>query len=170
MKTAQTASLLALLLLGACLHLSANEQTYIRLDKKALEQKRQTLLASQASRKAMDAKTQKIEAYSQPKNVFNDSIILSANGFCTLVPKGAILHLPAKHSSKIVPSPEGRIIAFPEFLRKNIAWLNIREVSLKQAVGDQPLDERTKKACLDSGRVVVTTLQKSPASTKLSRF
>ena len=41
---------------------------------------------------------------------------------------------------------------------------------MKQAVGDQPLDEQTKKACINSGQVVVTTLQKSPASTKLSRF
>ena len=90
---------------GTCLNLSATEQTYIRLDGKALEQKRQTLLASQASRKAMDAEDSEYRRHTRkPKNVFDDSIILSANGYCTLVPKGAILHLPAKHSSKIVQS------------------------------------------------------------------
>ena len=120
MKTTKTASALVSLLLGACLHLSAADQTYTRLDGKALEHKRQALLASQASRKAVDAKTQNIDTTSQSRSVFADSIILAANGFCTLVPKGALLHIPAKHSSKIVQMPTGKVIAFPDFLRKTL--------------------------------------------------
>ena len=170
MKIVKTASPLILLLLGACLNLSAGEQTYTRLDSKAIEQKRLAILSSQANRELVNTKARSIEESSKPKNVIERSMILSANGYSTLVPKGAILHLPSKHSSKIVQEPEGNLIAFPEFLRKNIAWLTCREVSMKEAVGDQPLNEQTKEACLNAGRIVISTIQRSPVSTHISKF
>ena len=144
------------------------EEKYTRLDSQALEEKRRAMLDARAARKSAPVERAVDRPAAKPADLLSRSTLLAANGHWTLVPRGAILHLPDAHAKKIVQAPVGKFLPFHEFHKKNYAWLSTREVSIKEAVGDKPFDEQVKTALVGAGLVVVSTMQKSPTSTKNS--
>ena len=100
----------------------------------------------------------------KPVDLLERSDFLSFNGLSTLVPKGAILHVPKGYGSRLKADSRARIIIWSEFLRLNRGWVTNLEVSPAQAEGAEPFPEETIKALEKNPRVVVATLGGGPIS------
>lgn len=100
----------------------------------------------------------------QRPGILERSTILSFNGFWTLVPRGAVLHLPPAYADRIVAAPEGTLLPWPDFCTRNRGWLHIQPVRLSDALGETDLSEDTREANERLGRVVVAVFRGGPIS------
>ena len=98
----------------------------------------------------------------KPVGLLERSEFLSFRGLITLVPKGAVLHVPESYRSRVGKAPGGKIVTWPEFLRLNRGWIGTLEVSRQQAEAEQPLSEETIEALNENPRLVVATLSGGP--------
>jgi len=101
----------------------------------------------------------------QPVDILEISDILSYNGLTTLVPKRAILALPANLRNRVGKHHPGhRVVTWEEFYQANRAWITTIEVSRAQAEGGQPLSEADAEGVTKATRLIVATLQGGPIS------
>jgi len=112
--------------------------------------------------KAKDVPADKREA--KPVDLLKRSDFLSLNGLSTLVPKGALLHVPEGYRSRLKFESGAKIVTWPEFFRRNRGWVTTLEVTREQAEGAKAFPETTLKALEKSPRVVVATLGGGPIS------
>ena len=107
----------------------------------------------------------RITSHSVPtaRNPLRRSSILSCNGKCTIVPAGAIVHIPSRFADRVVSKPQGQLISFPEFLRANYAWVITKEVS-----GKQDSKASLKEASANSNFLIISTRNQSPISAQIS--
>ncbi len=99
-----------------------------------------------------------------PENIVDSSDFLSFAGRATLVPKKAILHVPANMADRVKHQPGSQIQTWAEFYAMNRAWVTTVEVSRVQAEGNQPLPEDTLERIAKSSALVVATYQGGPIS------
>ncbi|MGJ8632512.1 MAG: hypothetical protein ACSHX7_01210 [Luteolibacter sp.] len=166
MKFPQISTVCLTLFAFATISLKADESGYTRLDKAALEAKRQNILGHQAARPVNVERGSEASAKRVPRKPLEASTILSAYGYWTFVPKGSVIHIPDSLKGNIASAPQGQLVLFPEFLAKNIAWLTTRELKMDEIVGDTPIKDDIRKAMATSGRIVVATLSGSPVTFK----
>jgi hypothetical protein len=96
---------------------------------------------------------------------FSRSLILGDANIFTLLPLGAILHLPPDHRSKLIAQPGEFFLAWPNFLKQNSVWLTTREVSVKMASGQDPkFAERVVRELASETRVVIAVRNGNPVS------
>ena len=94
------------------------------------------------------------------------STILSHGGCWTIVPKGAVLHVPEDYRERIVPEPAGRLVPWPEFHARNRGWLHAQRVTMEQARGEAALSGEVRDNHARLGRVVVAIFHNGPISVK----
>ncbi len=82
----------------------------------------------------------------------------------TLVPKGAILHVPERFKANVVSKPEGSILLWHEFLGRYRGMVACFDVTLKEASGETPLDAARFDAAVKSGLIVVAVHNRNPIS------
>ena len=99
-----------------------------------------------------------------PESIVATSDFLSFAGRATLVPKKAILHIPANMVDRVKHQPGSTVQTWSEFYAMNRAWITTVEVSRVQAEGNEPLAEDLLKRNAKSGSVVVATYQGGPIS------
>lgn len=87
------------------------------------------------------------------------STFIQNGALFTIVPKGAVIHLPEKWSTRVVASPTGTFQTWPEFQAANRAWITSFEVTLDQASGKTPLDEAKLTLAKRSGGLIVSVHQ-----------
>ena len=92
------------------------------------------------------------------------STILSHGGCWTIVPKGAVLHVPEDYRERIVPEPAGRLVPWPEFHARNRGWLHAQRVTMEQARGEAALSGEVRDNHARLGRVVVAIVPNGPIS------
>jgi hypothetical protein len=92
------------------------------------------------------------------------SDFMSYAGRATLVPKRAILHIPAAMADRIKLQPGSKIQTWAEFYAMNRGWVTTVEVTRAQAEGNQALAEELLKRIQKSSQVVVATYQGGPIS------
>lgn len=95
---------------------------------------------------------------------YTNSIVLSDGEMYTLVPNGAILHLPVQLQQYVVEKPVGNFLLWPSFLDRNEAWLAAQEVPLDMAKGDAKAAARVMNALVDPGKVLVSVYRSNPIS------
>lgn len=100
----------------------------------------------------------------KPKSLLGESDIISFDGLATLVPKRAILQIPAGYAERIKIAPGVKIVGWADFYALNRGWITTVEVSRVQAEGVQPLAEEIKKQMTKSRNLVVATYQGGPIS------
>lgn len=100
------------------------------------------------------------------ESILAQSTILSDGTCWTLVPKGAVLHLPATHKARVDSKPLGSLLPWADFLARNFAWLGTCELSLDQAAGKQPLAAGLSDNWTKLGKVVVAVHLAGPVSVK----
>ncbi len=99
-----------------------------------------------------------------PGNIVDESDFLSFNGRSTLVPKGAILHIPPALKDRIKFTPGNPLLPWGDFFAVNRAWITTVEVSRIQAEGNQALAEETTKSISKSTSLIVATYKTGPIS------
>ncbi|WP_035611379.1 hypothetical protein [Haloferula sp. BvORR071] len=92
------------------------------------------------------------------------SDFLSFNGRSTLVPKRAILHIPANLADRLKFTPGATLMTWGDFFAVNRAWITTVEVSRIQAEGNQALAEEVEKQVTKSTSLVVATYKTGPIS------
>ncbi|MCW1921635.1 hypothetical protein OKA05_03665 [Luteolibacter arcticus] len=100
----------------------------------------------------------------EPENLVSRSDFMSFSGYATIVPKRAILHIPAAMADRIKLLPGSRVQTWAEFYPSNRGWITTVEVSRAQAEGNQPLAEELVTRIQKSRNVVVATFQGGPIS------
>ncbi len=100
----------------------------------------------------------------KPDDLLARSDFFCLGGQATLVPKGAILHLPAAYADRMKLVDGAKIVVWSDFLAVNRGWIQTLEVTRRQAEGDDPFPEDTVKALEKSPNVVVATLKGGPIS------
>ena len=99
-----------------------------------------------------------------PNDFLKRSTILSYRGSWTIVPKNAVMHIPASLQDRIVDKPEGTLIPWSEFCLKNRGWLHLQKVRMSDARGDTTLGDGAYQAHQTLGRVVVAVYKGGPIS------
>lgn len=100
----------------------------------------------------------------QPTDLLSRSDMLSFNGMATLVPKGSILVTPPLLSDRVGMKSGLKIVTWLEFYSVNRGWIATQEITLPQAEGKTPLDEKVTENLRRSSNLVVATLQGGPIS------
>ncbi|BDS04967.1 hypothetical protein NT6N_00070 [Oceaniferula spumae] len=95
---------------------------------------------------------------------YKKSDILVDNGTHTILPKRCILFIPEKLQAHLIPSPKKNFTIWPKFLRANSQWLYCFEVTLDQAKGLKPIDEKKLERVKKLGKIVVAVRHKNPIS------
>lgn len=98
------------------------------------------------------------------KSLIGSSTLLAYNGQWTLVPKGAVIHIPERQKNKVVTVPTGRLVEWKRFLRKNHGWIHIHAVTMTQAQGEEKINQDTIKAYKTMGKIVIATCAGGPIS------
>lgn len=85
-------------------------------------------------------------------------------GHYTLLPKGAILHVPERFKAQVVAKPQGNFILWQEFITRYRAVVSSFEVSLAEASGEAPIKPERLEAARKTGLIIVGTLNHNPIS------
>ncbi|MFK7910273.1 MAG: hypothetical protein AB8F34_06680 [Akkermansiaceae bacterium] len=121
--------------------------------------------ADLAQKKAVRvANSEKPLAVTKKRSLIGNSTLLANGNYWTLVPRGAVIHIPSRYKDKVVSKPIGRLLEWKKFLRQNQGWLQTHAVTMKQAQGKEPIKEKTQKAYQSIGKVVVATCANGPIS------
>jgi len=100
------------------------------------------------------------------ESILAQSSILNDGSFWTLVPKGAVLHIPAGHQAKVDAKPVGTLLPWADFLARNFAWLGTCDIDLAQAAGTRPMAADLPETWGKLGKVVVAVHFAGPISVK----
>jgi hypothetical protein len=100
----------------------------------------------------------------QPKDILSRSEIICFNGTAALVPKRAILHVPAAMQGRLKFLPGSTLVTWKEFLTLHRGWISTVEVSRQQAEGNEALKEEISTRISKSSNLVVATYMGGPIS------
>lgn len=111
-----------------------------------------------------DATAEKQVLRSGDQSIIRQSDILTDGTHWTLVPKGAVLHVPAAMASRVGSNPAGKLLPWMDFLVANRAWISTEETSFDQAAGKVPLLAERRASWQKFNKVVVAVHQGGPIS------
>ncbi len=123
---------------------------------------------SQLPQEAPQAEAEKQVIRSKNQSIIGQSTILHDGESWTLVPKGAVLHIPIAMKARVDAKPVGSLLPWSDFLVKNRAWLATQDVDLSQAAGRQPLPADRIAAWAKQDKVVVAVHYAGPISVRPS--
>jgi hypothetical protein len=110
------------------------------------------------------AKGEDPSVVNRPPSLLSSSDIISFGGLATLVPKHAILQVPASCTGRMNIEPGAKIVSWADFYAANRGWITTVEIAIVQAEGKQALAEETKKMMSKSRNLIVATYQGGPIS------
>lgn len=99
-----------------------------------------------------------------PKDLVSQSDFICFSGAATLVPKHAILKIPASCADRIRFQEGSRILGWAEFFAANRNWISTVEITPEQAEGKVPLSEEMAAFVLKSNNLIVATFKGGPIS------
>ncbi|NNM28063.1 MAG: hypothetical protein HKO57_00955, partial [Akkermansiaceae bacterium] len=98
------------------------------------------------------------------KSLLLRSTVLSSGTNWTIVPKGAVVHVPPGYKARVGGMRTGKLLDWATFHQRNRGWLYPIDVSIDQARGETAIPEETVDAYQRLGRVVVATCRGGPIS------
>lgn len=104
----------------------------------------------------------------EDQSIIKQSVILQDGTHWTLVPKGAVIYLPQAMKSRVDAKPDGTLLAWPDFLARNQAWITTHDISFDQATGNKPLQTESVAFWPKQNKVVIAVHQKGPISVRTS--
>ena len=99
-----------------------------------------------------------------PKDLVSQSDFISVSGVSTLVPKHAILKVPAAYADRTRFQEGSRILGWVEFFAANRNWITTVEITAEQAEGKVPLSDEMISAVSKSNNLIVATFKGGPIS------
>ena len=100
----------------------------------------------------------------EEQSIIRQSMILHDGKNWTLVPKGAVVFLPAALKNRVDVKPVGRLLPFAEFLVQNRSWITTNEVTFDQAAGTEQLPLERVEFWSKQDKMVIATHQSGPIS------
>lgn len=101
----------------------------------------------------------------QPQNLIESSDLISYQGLTTLVPKRAIMQIPAAYKDRVNNHVDGnRVVGWLDFYAANRGWITTVEISRAQAGGGEELPEELSDQLAKSKNMIVTVLAMGPIS------
>ncbi len=114
------------------------------------------------------ARYQRPEAVAAPAaarpSIIRQSTLLHDGVHWTLVPAGAVVHVPASLKQRVGTAPAGTLLPWSDFLALNRGWLTTVEISLEQASGKQALPAERAAFWEKQDRIVIATHRGGPIS------
>ena len=101
-------------------------------------------------------------------SLVKESTILHDGSNWTMVPNGAVIHLPESQRGHINARPVGNLMSWRDFLAKNSAWLSTRDISFDQAAGNEKVSSSQLAEWREGEKIVIAVHQKGPIRMKLS--
>ncbi len=99
-----------------------------------------------------------------PKDLVSQSDFISLAGAATLVPKHAILKVPAGYADRIRFQEGSRILSWTEFFTANRNWITTIEITPEQAGGKAALSKDAADVIAKSSNLIVATYRGGPIS------
>lgn len=100
-----------------------------------------------------------------PRNdLYANSVILSDGVNHTLLPTQCLIHVPEIQADRVVDEPVGKLVLWPDFLKRHRAWLRSQEVTLEMAKGESSLSKERLEIFAMGNAIVVAVLQGNPIS------
>jgi hypothetical protein len=99
-------------------------------------------------------------------SLIKQSDILSDGHNWTIVPKGALLHVPEALANRVGARPIGTLLVWNEFLTVNRGWLFTEEVTFAQAAGKAPIPASRTEFWQKNGKVIVAVHLGGPISVR----
>ena len=127
-----------------------------------LERQRGSSLAKEQVTPGAEAKVER----PGEQSLIKQSDILHDGSNWTIVPKGAVLHVPAQMSPRVGAKPLGTLLSWTDFLTANRGWILTEEVSFEQAAGKKPLPEKRKEFWVTQTKVIVAVHRGGPISVR----
>lgn len=109
---------------------------------------------------AVESSASRIKASST--NISEYAEILHDGSNWTLIPHGCVLHLPKKYRSRIGGRPVGNLVSWREFCSINSSWILSEKITLRQAEGSKPIDQRRLSYFKKQDRMVVAVHENGP--------
>lgn len=100
------------------------------------------------------------------QSLIKQSEILHDGTHWTIVPKGAVLHVPAQMRPRVGTKPIGTLLPWDDFLIANRAWILTEEITFDQASGKTPLQDVRKEFWQNQTKVIVAVHLGGPISVK----
>jgi len=100
------------------------------------------------------------------QSIVKQSDILNDGRNWTLVPKGAVLHVPPALASRVGAKPVGTLLPWNEFLTANRNWLFTEEVTFDHASGKKPIPASRLDAWQKVNKVIVAIHLGGPISVR----
>lgn len=98
------------------------------------------------------------------QSIIAGSSVINDGQHWTIVPQGAVLHVPESLATRVGHGPSGTLLSWQEFLVRNTSWLNAQEISVDQALGEQPIAESLQELWTRQNQVVVAVHLGGPIS------
>lgn len=93
------------------------------------------------------------------------SAFLTDGRRCTILPAGAVIHIPTNREDRVVKSaPPLPLVAWDEFFRVNTSWLREFALDHNQAAGTAPFDPKVARALVTSDCVIISTYFRQPVA------
>lgn len=102
----------------------------------------------------------------EKKGLIARSAVISSNQNWTLVPREAVLHVPAAYNKRVNDQRAGKLVGWQQFYGKNRAWIKVVPVTIEQASGEKPLTKEYLDSLKRTGQVVVAVCKGGPISVK----
>ena len=107
-----------------------------------------------------------VQKRSDQTSLVSRSTVINFGDYWTLVPKGAVLHVPAALKGRLGGEPKGRLLSWSDFYNRNRGWLRQQPVTVSHARGDEVLPEESLKHISTLSQIVVATCHNGPISMK----
>ncbi|MFM7182338.1 MAG: hypothetical protein ACKO2G_12860 [Verrucomicrobiales bacterium] len=93
------------------------------------------------------------------------SAFLTDGRQCTILPAGAVIHVPKNREDRVVKSaPSLPLVTWEDFLRANASWIREFAIDSDQATGAKPFDPKAAQALGSSGSIVISTYIRQPVA------
>ena len=94
------------------------------------------------------------------------STVIGYDGYWTIVPKGAVLYIPASLKPRVGGKPSGRLLTWEDFFARNRGWMARQAVDISHARGEEELPEDVITHFRKGSQIVVATCHNGPISMK----
>ena len=101
------------------------------------------------------------------QSIISQSTILTDGTRWTIVPQGAVVHMPENLKSRVSAEPTGELVTWNDFLTANHGWISTCEVSFDQASGKTALPEERTSLWSKQKKIVIAVHQHGPISARL---
>ena len=102
------------------------------------------------------------------QSIIKQSSILHDGTNWTLVPKGAVIFIPAALKGRVDVSPVGTLLSWSDFLIQNRNWITTTDISFDQAAGNEAMPAERAAFWAKQDKIVIAVHQNGPISVRIA--